>query len=108
MQTATYLHKCSECQAKYSRNTFWIDPQMYSDPKKATKLDTFWCPVCQEGQSVDLQMLPNVEVVEIGRKDYRSIMAEDSPRKAIFKQSKVIVQKITEDLSLEAISKINE
>lgn len=79
MSNALYQHTCSACNKSYVRQEPWIDPNLYTNPERAFKTTTFWCPKCREGQAVRFLMRPNntIEVVEI--LDYEALCTEHAP-----------------------------
>lgn len=79
MPNALYQHTCSACSKSYIRQEPWIDPKVYTNPEKAFKTVTFWCPKCREGQAVQFLMRPNntIEVIEV--LNYKDLCAGHAP-----------------------------
>jgi hypothetical protein len=99
MHRVEYQHTCSECNKEYKKYFNWIDPSLYTNPKNATKKESFWCPECTKGQLVVIALLPNQQISLIEVLDHKSIIKEDSP--AFTKEGE-----LTEEISLEKLAEL--
>lgn len=109
MTTVPHDHQCSRCSKSYVVQQAWIDPQQFTKPEEAFLTKTFWCPKCEEGQAVKIQMLEEKQLTVIEQLQYKGLINENSPSyyapaKNKDEEENKDVEKITEKRVLEILS----
>lgn len=101
MPRSTFEHTCSECNRTLEIETAWINPELYTDPEKAVKSSTWWCPKCTAGQAAQLQMLPEQQVEVIEVLDYESLASNKNQN--VTKQKKNKNEQLANDAAFELL-----